>query len=302
MMERNIDWQNTIKEFSRPSKEFRHAIDDLSTIHIQDNASSLLSEDPVVTTVPEKESVKDTYLEGISNLTNGQCRAFGIMDRHLQLNMEGKDPTQLQMLMVGLGGVGKSRVINMATSLFKHRECIHKLAKMAMTGIAASSIGGYTLHWWGALPIYMPSSPEYHKEPSRKAKKRREENMKAVEHLFLDEISMGIKHIIGLLSGIAGVTKSGDSSRTLPFGGKLNVILVGNSHQFPPPKHALSALYRMPPANTYWGGIGQNVFHQFKTVVLLKEQKRIQDRLWQIFWIDHGMGHIQRMILTSFKS
>jgi hypothetical protein len=99
-----------------------------------------LSEDPVVTTVPEKDPVKDTYLDGISKLTNGQRRAFGIIDRHLQLNLEGKDPTQLRMLMMGSGGVGKSRVINTATSLFKHRKCIHKLA--AMTGIPASSIGG----------------------------------------------------------------------------------------------------------------------------------------------------------------
>jgi hypothetical protein len=167
IMERNIDWQTTIKEFSRPSKEFTHPKDDLSTIHIQDNASSVLLEDPAIPTVPEKELVKDTYLEGISKLTNRQCHAFGIIDCHLQLNLEGKDPTQLQMLMMESGGVGKSRVINMATSLFKHRKCIHKLVKTAMTGVAASCLSGYTLHWWGALPIYMPSSPEYHRTKLR---------------------------------------------------------------------------------------------------------------------------------------
>ncbi|KAF8527302.1 hypothetical protein JB92DRAFT_2640926, partial [Gautieria morchelliformis] len=51
-------------------------------------------------------------------------------------------------------------------------------------------------------------------------------------------------------------------------------------HQFPPPKRPSSALYRSPPHPTYWGAIGQNVFRQFKTVVLLKEQKRIDDELW----------------------
>jgi hypothetical protein len=136
------------------------------------------------------------------------------------------------------------------------------------------------MHWWGALPICIPSSPEYHKEPSLEAKKQREENMKGVQYLFLDEISIAITDTIGLLSGITGFTIAGNSRCTLPFSGKLNMILVGNFHQFPPPKGASSALYCNPPVTTYWGGIGQNVFCQFKTVVLLKEQKRIDDEAW----------------------
>jgi hypothetical protein len=128
----------------------------------------------------EKQLV-NAYPDGISNLSNDQRRAFGIIDRHLQLTLEGKDPAQLPMLMMGSGGVGKSRVIHMATSLFEFRKCRQKMAITGMTGIAASSIGGYTLHWWGPLPICIPSSPEYHKELSLEAKKQREENMKGVQ-------------------------------------------------------------------------------------------------------------------------
>ncbi|KAF8485527.1 hypothetical protein JB92DRAFT_3131256 [Gautieria morchelliformis] len=91
---------------------------------------------------------------------------------------------------------------------------------------------------------------------------------------------MAIADLLGLLSAITSFTKSKDSSCTLPFGGKLNIILVRDFHQFPPPKRASSALYRSSLSTMYWGGIGQNVFRQFKTVVLLKEQKRIDDTLW----------------------
>ncbi|KAF8526432.1 hypothetical protein JB92DRAFT_2583467, partial [Gautieria morchelliformis] len=85
-------------------------------------------------------------------LSKDQRRAFGIIDRHLQQNLGGQNPEQLLMLMMGSGGVGKSKVIEMVTSLFQLRNCSHKLAKTALTGIAATNIEGYMLHWWGALP------------------------------------------------------------------------------------------------------------------------------------------------------
>ncbi|KAF8510108.1 hypothetical protein JB92DRAFT_3183822 [Gautieria morchelliformis] len=117
---------------------------------------------------------------------------------------------------------------------------------------------------------------------------------------------MAIADLLGLLSAITSFTKSGDSSCTLPFGGKLNVILVGDFHQFAPPKRSSSALYRSPSTMSYWGGIGQNVFQQFKTVVLLKEQKRIDDVVWAEI-LEHSRygactkttSKFQKLILTN---
>ncbi|KAF8496579.1 hypothetical protein JB92DRAFT_2651004, partial [Gautieria morchelliformis] len=74
-------------------------------------------------------------------------------------------------------------------------------------------------------------------------------------YLVLDEASMATTDLIGLPSVITSFTKGQDSSSS-------------------------SALYPNPPNTTYWGGIGQNIFQQFKTVVLLKEQKVSDDIVW----------------------
>ena len=66
------------------------------------------------------------------------------------------------------------------------------------------------------------------------------------------------------------------------FGG-LNVILCGDLHQFPPvAKGNQDHLFRpsqldCDPKECL---IGRAIYEQFKTVVILKEQKRVTDPVW----------------------
>ncbi|KAF8519964.1 hypothetical protein JB92DRAFT_3112066 [Gautieria morchelliformis] len=167
LMDRNVKWQSTIKEYCKEMEMDARAPQDALIKPPEVTCScSTRSVEPRLTNIHTGMDGTKSYPAGMSRLTNDQGRAFGIMDWHLQENLDGKNPEQLLMLMMGSGGVGKSTVIDMVTDLFMLRNCRHKLEKTGMTGIAASNIGGYTLHWWGVLPIYIPSSEEYHKQPS----------------------------------------------------------------------------------------------------------------------------------------
>jgi hypothetical protein len=50
--------------------------------------------------------------------------------------------------------------------MFEELGALHLLAKMAMSGVAASIIRGQTLHSWAALPITTPSTDKWITHPS----------------------------------------------------------------------------------------------------------------------------------------
>ncbi|KAJ8581403.1 hypothetical protein M405DRAFT_703481, partial [Rhizopogon salebrosus TDB-379] len=58
----------------------------------------------------------------------------------------GQNPPQLLMIVHGQGGTGKTRLLQAITTLFSEMKCTSMLAKTALSGVAASQIGGKTLH------------------------------------------------------------------------------------------------------------------------------------------------------------
>ena len=56
------------------------------------------------------------------------------------------------MIIMGPGGTGKSTLLNVIITTFEHYGSQHLLKKFAMSGVAASLIGGTTLHWLARLP------------------------------------------------------------------------------------------------------------------------------------------------------
>ena len=102
--------------------------------------------------------------------------------------------------------------------------------------------------------------------------------------LAIDKISMLITDFITLTSQVTGFVKSsiGTADLTVPFGG-MNVLLLGDFHQFPPVANPSGALYSAPGHSKKESStrvVSHNIYHQFQTVVTLEQQMQITDHTW----------------------
>ena len=130
------------------------------------------------------------------------------------------------VFMSGSGGVGKSVLIKvLAEQLTALDMNVHVVAT---TGMAATLIGGTTLHRWGGVGLA--------KEPARDLLKRmRYETRKrwrGTDVLILDEVSMLDPELFGKFDEIARILRSCHDKL---FGG-IQLILSGDFFQLPPVK------------------------------------------------------------------
>ncbi|SRR6266404_723220 len=132
------------------------------------------------------------------------------------------------MVMPGEGGTGKSRTIQAITRNFHHLRVGHTLVKSAYTGIAASLIDGKTLHIIAQIPVN-------NGKRSQKGNRKLTTFWSNKQYLIIDKMLMVACHILAKVSAAVTTVKlsRGMEDRELPFGG-VNVILVGDFHQFPP--------------------------------------------------------------------
>ncbi|KIM91887.1 hypothetical protein PILCRDRAFT_83281 [Piloderma croceum F 1598] len=155
-------------------------------------------------------------------------------------------PTQQFLMMTrGTAGTGKSTLLNAITKTFKDEKAGHLLFKTAMLGVATSLIGGTMLHWWGGIPPKKtPQEDDWMDSSSKAMKQRQEENIAPILWLAIDEVSMMTTSIMTLKSQVARKVHNGNGAMdsTVPFGG-LNLILLGDFHQFEPIANMCSSLY-----------------------------------------------------------
>ena len=134
------------------------------------------------------------------------------------------------------------------------------------------------LHYWGTPPMITPKSDTWMNTSNNNIQTRQKNNILTTHYLIVDKISMATSELTALTSGIAGKIKGETVYATAPFGG-MNVILIGDFHQFPQPGHSDLAMYNsMPPNKTVT--IGRTLYLQFETVVILHQQTRIRDQQW----------------------
>lgn len=221
-----------------------------------------------------------TQHSSFQHLNEQQSLVVNIVQSHLLDHLNGKNPRQRLMIVHGEGGTGKSTVVSAITNLFEAERAGNLLAKTAMSGVAACIIGGQTLHSWAALPVFTPRSDKWLTHPSKEVNERRKSNMTNVLWVIIDEMSMLTTPLLQLFSRVCGVVRSadGDVQPSLPFGG-LSVILTGDFHQFPPVATSGKELYNSNPSNQL-ASLGRNLYEQFDIVVILKEQMRITDPIW----------------------
>lgn len=220
-----------------------------------------------------------------SELRPDQRRAYDIMKWHLDKVLNGEDPPPLWMVLHGEGGTGKSKVIQTVTEYFASRHADHLLVKGAYTGVAASLIGGKTLHTLAALP----------REQSRATAPLADTSKQRLEafylrrlYLLVDECSMLAKTILAIMSRNVSIARGGsDTFRDGSFGG-MSVILCGDFHQFPPVAtkraeflYTPTTLARDSEVNNGLRAAGRQIYEEFRTVVVLKDQMRIKDDVWR---------------------
>lgn len=138
----------------------------------------------------------------------------------LHIMLEGKS-----VFLTGAPGAGKTYVLNQfireATRLGKN------VAVTASTGIAATHIGGTTIHSWSGLGIkdYLTDWDRERLQSTERLVKR----YNAADVLVIDEVSMLHGNRLNMVNEVAKLLRRSDK----PYGG-LQVVLVGDLFQLPP--------------------------------------------------------------------
>jgi PIF1-like helicase len=118
---------------------------------------------------------------------------------------------------------------------------------------------------------------------SNDAKAKLQTFWKNKAYLIIDEFSMISKLFLALLSRNISIAKEGSPNyEGISFGG-ISVILSGDLHQFPPVAASRREYLYTPnelASDSLDCQIGRSIYEEFKTVVILKEQKRITDPIW----------------------
>jgi len=216
-------------------------------------------------------------------LNKDQRRAHDIVEQDILAHLNGENPEQLLMLVLGQGGTGKSVVINAISDTFAEHNASHMLAKTASSGVAASLIGGQTTFSFAGLGIKTPPLGDWLSSAPKAMAAKRYRNIVNRRTLIVDECSMPTKVHLACLSEVVSHVRytHGQGDPALPFGG-MNVILFGDFHQFPPIQKS-GALYdpTISEKQNVRSAVGLEIFNQFKTVIILTEQKRVTDLVWK---------------------
>jgi hypothetical protein len=237
-----------------------------------DNRDNIL---PAATTLSDSDDgsfvnrtcpIQDQEHQNVLN-EEQQC-AHDMVINHLWSHLNGRHPPQLLVMVTGQGGTGKSTFINAISSSFEHLGAAHLIKKTALSGVAASLAGGTTLHWFASLPpMTTPQSEVWPDTSSKYIKDRWTSNLLLILWLFVDEASMCTVDLMTLLSQVVGKVRMGDraADSAVPFGG-LNIVLIGDFHQFPPVGRKASALYStLFSRNT--AVVGKAIYSQFQIVI-----------------------------------
>ena len=215
----------------------------------------------------------------VSRLNAEQFQAFDIIRQHLDQTLAGKSPPPMRSITYGAGGTGKSQVIQTVTAYFDSRNVSRLLLKAAYTGIAASLIKGKTTHYIGQFSFRELDVL------SNETRRKLEKIWSNAAYLIIDEFSMISKSFLCRLSRAVSIAVHGARPFSNHSFGGIDVMLFGDLHQFPPvgTKTSESLFYPINPADSDDAKLGRQIYEEFTTVVILRQQYRFQDEVWNGF-------------------
>jgi len=141
-------------------------------------------------------------------------------DQALYILNQGKS-----VYLTGAAGSGKTYVLNKFIVGLKKRKV--GVGVTASTGIAATHLGGITIHSWAGIGIGRNATDDQIKRIVQK--RHIERRLAATEVLIIDEISMLDADRLALVDRVAKAARESDN----PFGG-MQVVLCGDFFQLPP--------------------------------------------------------------------
>lgn len=163
------------------------------------------------------------------------------------------------VLLTGPAGTGKTHLLNRFIRLAKSDGKF--VSVTATTGLAATHIGGNTIHSWAGIGIHdsLPSNFAEHMAKGRR------EIIEKTDVLIIDEISMLHDFRLDMVDEVCRAVRKKDQ----PFGG-IQVVLSGDFFQLPPVNRGESRA----------GGfvVGSDVWQDLQpTICYLEEQHRQED-------------------------
>lgn len=204
-------------------------------------------------------------------LNKEQKTAFTIICSHLRDTTLAMTSRTLKMYLGGIGGTGKSTVIKSVITFLEARNESHRYAVLAPTGSAACLVDGSTYH--SALGLN-PTEKDYNPKTLDEVRGK----FAHVDLIFLDEVSMlSCEDMYCITRQFMQAFEVVIES----FGGK-HVVLSGDFGQLPPAGWGSTSLYSSSVSlhtliltnDGYVKALGKSVWHQFTTVVILRENMR----------------------------
>ena len=128
--------------------------------------------------------------------------------------------TNSNLFLTGEAGTGKTHFLTSASERIKKPHVV-----LAPTGVAAQHAGGVTIHSFFFLGI----GPYKKDFPVPKYNELKKEQLKKIELIFIDEVSMVRADMLDWIDTILQSVNGNE----LPFGG-VQIVLVGDPFQLPP--------------------------------------------------------------------
>ncbi len=127
------------------------------------------------------------------------------------------------VFLTGPAGSGKTYVLNQFITQAKHAK--KHVSVTATTGLAATHIGGNTIHSWSGIGVHDELSNDFEDY----LLKSRRDIIELTDVLVIDEISMMHDYRLDMVDKVARVVRQDER----PFGG-IQVVLCGDFFQLPP--------------------------------------------------------------------